>query len=480
MVGALVLRLPGITKPSLEQRETQSALLARTWYLADGEGLPAWKQRVLREVRTTVRPIEPPVTDFLASLEFRLAGENFWFPRLLSACYWVIGGIFLYLIARRLTIREGALVALGLYLTWPFAVRHSRLFMPDALLVAFLLAAGLTVLRYWERPSTRRLVVAGAVSSAAAAVKPGVAFFYLVALFVAMAVSNRRLRATVLSGALPLYVALTAFTAVAYYVWGTRFSDFIWGGASSDRITPDLALHGWFWHRWWEAVSFLLRFPQPQAMLALAPIAAALAGVVVADRRHARATLLGLSVGYLAFAVTFAYYISGNPYYSLPLIPILALAIGVLAGFGFERGGAATKVGLAVAVLAVTAVASYKSAVTLRAVDPEARVADYRRIGDLTSHTTRALVVDEQLSTPLMYWGWIVGEDWELGHQSPPPWVHPERDDYLVVVGAFGAQALESHDGLRRFTRGLPVVARTSGFTIFDLRPRNRATGEGA
>ena len=56
--------------------------------------------------------------------------------------------------------------------------------------------------------------------------------------------------------------------------------------------------------------------------------------VAVARRRHARAVLAGLALGYLVFAATFAYYISGNPYYSLPLIPILSLAIGVIAGFG--------------------------------------------------------------------------------------------------------------------------------------------------
>jgi 4-amino-4-deoxy-L-arabinose transferase-like glycosyltransferase len=352
--------------------------------------------------------------------------------------------------------------------------------MPDALMVAFLLAASLTVLRYWERPSTRRLLVAGVVSSAATAEKPGVAFPYLVALFVALAVSHRRLGSTVVTGRLPLYLALTGLMSGAYYVWGTRFSDYIWAGASSDRFTPDLALHGRFWERWWEAVSYLLSFPQSQSLLTVLAIAVGVAGLLVADRRHARATLIGLLVGYLAFAVTFAYYISGNPYYSLPLIPILALAIGVFAGFALERSRGAVRVALVGVILFVVAAGTYKSAVILRMGDPEARIADYRRIGDLTGHTTRALVVDEQLTTPLNYWGWVLGEDWELFHESPPPWTHPERDDFLVVVGAFGAQALESHDGLRRFTRGLPVVAQTSGFTIFDLRARNRASREDA
>jgi 4-amino-4-deoxy-L-arabinose transferase-like glycosyltransferase len=470
LVGALLLRLPGITRPSLEQRETESALLSRQWYLADGTGLPAWKERVLHELRDSVKPIEPPVIDFLASLEFRPSGENFWFARLLSSVFWILGGVFLYLIGTRLTVREGALAALALYLTWPFAVRHSRLVFPDAMMVCFLLAAALTVVRYWERPSSRRLFAAGAVSSMATAVKPGVAFLYLVALFVALAASHRKLRATLLGGQLPFYVALTAFTAGAYYIWGTRFSDFIWSGASPDRITPRAVLDGSFWKRWWEAVSFLLSYPQSQTFLALLPLIAGLAGIAVA-RRRARAILIGLSLGYIAFALTFASYTSGNPYYSLPLIAILALSIGLLVGYVHERRGSIVRVALLSLVALVSGIAAYKGGVTLTVGDPSQKIADYRRIGDLTEHTTRALVVDDQLRTPVMYWGWIVGEAWDLANDKP---AHPEEADFLIVVGL---GPLETHQGLRAFARGLPVVARTSRYAIFDLRGRNRAAG---
>jgi 4-amino-4-deoxy-L-arabinose transferase-like glycosyltransferase len=470
LVGAQLLRLPGITKPSIEQRETQSALVARAWYLGDGEGLPAWKQGVLRELRQSVKPIEPPVIDFLTSVEFRLSGENFWFPRLVSSLFWIVGGVFLYLIGTRLTTPAGALVSLALYLTWPFAVRHSRLFMPDAMMVCFLLAGALTVLRYWERPSTRRLIAAGAVSSAATAVKPGVAIFYLVALFVALAASHRKLRATIVGGQLPLYVALTALTAGAYYVWGTRFSDFIWSGASLSRITPWLSAHDWFWKRWWEAISYMLSYPQSQTFLAIAPLAAGLGGVLIAHRRHARAILAGLIVGYVAFALTFAYYTSGNPYYSLALVPILALAIGPLVGGILERGGSITRAALSVLVAVVVGVAAFKSAAILRVGDPQERIADYRRIGELTGHTTRALVVADQLRTPVMYWGWVVGDAWEDLDRDPPPYQY----DFLIVVGL---SPLETQKGLRDFSRGLPVVARTSRYAIFDLRGRGSEAG---
>ena len=60
----------------------------------------------------------------------------------LSALLWVLGGVFLYLIGRRVTSREGALlVALALYLFWPYGVVMSRVYMPDPMTVALISAA---------------------------------------------------------------------------------------------------------------------------------------------------------------------------------------------------------------------------------------------------------------------------------------------------------------------------------------------------
>ena len=40
-------------------------------------------------------------------------------------------------------------------------------------------------------------------------------------------------------------------------------------------------------------------------------------------------------------------------------------------------------------------------------------------------------------------------------------------------VGGFGADALKNHAGLREYTRGLRIFARTSDSVVFDLRRRN-------
>lgn len=469
--GALGLRLAGIGQASIEQRETQSALLARKWSV-DREELSPAQRRVIEVVDEEIRPIEPPILDAIAAAAFRASGEEpFWFPRLVSASFWILGGVFFLLVARRLTTTGGALVALSLYLVWPYATWHSRLFMPDSLLVCSLMAAIWTILRYWEEPSTRRFAAAAGASSFATLVKPGVAFLFLVALFASLAVSQGALRRS-LRGPLPLFAVVTAAAAALYGVWGLYLTDVIWEGADDSRFETGLLLETEFWRGWWNVVSYLLRFPQPQEGLALVTIVLGVAGIAVAPRGAPRATLVGLTVGYFLFALAFANYTSTHPYYSLPLLPILALAIGVLAGWLLEllRDRRILRVAVIAVVAAAVGVAVQKSYSVVTPDPPDERIAAYRRIGELTDHTTRSIIVDRQLGTPAMYWGWIVTRAWEIDYADrPPPWIEAHVADYLIVVDT---AALESHAGVQDLARGRRVVARSDAFAIFDLRGR--------
>jgi hypothetical protein len=337
-------------------------------------------------------------------------------------------------------------------------------------MVACLLGAVLTLIRYWERPSSGAFWTAAATSALATLIKPGTAFCYVVAVFLAIQLSRRGLRNVLEGGRLPIFAAAAAAPALLYYVVGTRLAHFIWSGAGVERLTPRRVATGQFWNDWWGAVSYLLRYPQLQSRLALLPLAAGVIGLVFARPGLPRAVLGGLTLGYVVFAFLFATYVEHNPYYSLPLIPLLSLSIGALGGLAGERlrrVHAYAPYGLAAIVAAVVAVAAYKTYSVLKLPISPTAIADYRRIGVLTHHTTRAIVVDNELREPAMYWGWISGKTWDLGYSSPPANIHPETADYLVVVGI---DQLRTSAGLRRFAHRLPVVAQTQRYAIFDLR----------
>jgi 4-amino-4-deoxy-L-arabinose transferase-like glycosyltransferase len=477
LTAAILLRLDGITRPSVATRELYGALVARQYYVDYfGGGLSPPKRQVVRELRDTFEPIEPPVLNVASAAVFRLTGgENLWVPRLLSALLWVIGGVFLFSIGRRVTTSAGAVVALGLYLFWPFGVWISRRGMPDAMMVSLLLAASLTVIRYWESPSRRRLLVAGVVSSLAGAAKPGVALIFLAVLFVALAISQRALFVSLLRGRLPLFIALASTLSIAYYVYGTYFRHFL-SGQTTGRVTPREIAEGRFWRGWWSMISDALSFPLEQRTLALVPIIAALTGIAVARRGIPRTVLIGLSLGYVAFGLVFTQHISTHSYYSLPLIAIFSLSIGSLAGYllaGLPPSARSVLVGLLVVVIGG---AIYADDRKLRSENPRQLILDYRRIGQVTRHSTQALVVDGLENPPISYWGWMVARYWydptPAQDLAPPATrVHTKtglnKFSFLIVIDV---NELRTERRLRALTRTLPIVARTNRYSIFDLR----------
>jgi 4-amino-4-deoxy-L-arabinose transferase-like glycosyltransferase len=484
LVAAFVLRLDGIARPSLATRELHNALLAREYYLGSGPGLPAWKQHVLVELRRSVQPVEPPLLDHAAAWGYRLTGgESLWLPRLISALSWVVGGVFLWGVSRRITSRIGGLVALALYLFWPYGVVISRLYMPDPLMVSMILAGALTVIRFWERPSARRLTAAIVVAALATAIKPGIALIFLGMLFAALALANGVLWRTIRRGVLPVFFVGAAVPTAAYYVYGSYVRRFLASeGDAANRFQPHFVATRWFWTGWWRQLSIVLPFPQQQRVLALVPVAAALAGLLVVRSGVPRAILVGLSLGYVSYAVALAGYTPDNAYYALPLLPILALAIGSLAGYVAERatlrGPAALGV-VGATVLLIVAAGAYKSR---PAGVGMAAVADYRRIGEITHHTTRAVIVDERLRTPAMYWGWIVGHYWYQptpGRDLPrsgdpfPAWVDAARASYLIVTDI---SELRTEPRLVRITRDLPIVVRTDRWAVYDVHGGRLAT----
>lgn len=470
LLAGLLLRMPGLDTPSVEQRENQSSILARGFYLGDGDGLSPERQRVLAEVDSVLEPFEPPLLELAAAGYFSVVDdERIWFPRLLSVLAWIAGAGILALIARRVTGTAGVLTAVALMLVWPYAAWHSRKFMPDALMVACLLGAVLLIVRYWEKPSRQRLLAAGGAAAVATAIKPGVAFLFVLAVFAGLALSRRKLGAETRSGRLPLFVALAASLALLYVIVGRYATDFINPDATTERLTPDLVLTSSFWSGWWDMVSFLVRSPQPQEPLAILAIGMGIAGLVIAPKGMSRAILWSLAAGYLAFGLAFANYTATHPYYALPLIPILALAIGVVVErlLGLLTGHRVAQVALGLGVAAAIAVGAQKAHALISSPAELERIADYRRIGQLTGHTTRAIVVDPRLAHPIMYWGWIVGQSWELDYNDDlPPWIDEREKDFLIVVDN---DQLE-HPGLSAFASRRRVVAETDRYTIFDLR----------
>src|SRR5919112_2352016 len=247
-VAAFCLRLYGIDNPPMDvasSRQYHSALLARGFY----EWLLAG------ELETFPRDgiLEPPILELAASFAYRiLGGEHLWIPRFLSAVFWMIGGVFLYLIAKKINSPSAALFSVFFFLFVPYGVFVSRAFMPDPLMVMLLLISIFAILRYHEQPSARRLVIAAVASSLAVFVKPVMCLFPLFGVFISLAVYRRGIWRSLTSLHLLIFMALSVLPTAFYYLYGRSYAGFRQTQTPADRFVPGIIFEEFFWVGWGE------------------------------------------------------------------------------------------------------------------------------------------------------------------------------------------------------------------------------------
>jgi hypothetical protein len=506
------LRLYRIGEPLFDfssVRQYHSALLARGFY--------EW---LLTGNLKTLPPdgvIEPPILELLASCTYVITGgEHLWIPRLMSASFWTLGGVFLYLIARKMVSPSGALFAAAFYLFDPAVVLPSRAFMPDPLMILLLVMSVYFIVRYHEQATTSNLMVAVVVSSLALLVKPGICLFQIYGAFFALMVYRRGLLRSLASLHLYLFAVLSLLPVVLYYVYGTVIGGFLQGQVQG-KVVPQYLLEGYFWRGWLEQIG---------SMVGLVAFVGAVIGVLLLRPGLLRALLVGLWGGYLLFGLVFTYHIHTHGYYSLQLIPVVALSLGPVwdRAVGFIRRRdqqyyrRVVVVGLMVLAV-VFAVVEQRTTImgivnqaegsepfpgrymgSALIADYEARVKVYREIGEITGHSSRVIYSTPDFGYPLLFHGRIDGEYWPTPDMMGwwrsrgrteshldgattrrelfDDWYSEISPEYFVVIKPEGW----SHDrGLRRLLKQhhFANVAKEKYYLVFDLRSGDHQPGSG-
>jgi 4-amino-4-deoxy-L-arabinose transferase-like glycosyltransferase len=329
--------------------------------------------------------------------------------------------VFLYLIALRIQRPAAALATCAVFLYLPFAVLASRSFQPDPLLVATMLAAIFAVLRHEEQPSGRRLGLAGAALALTFLVKPGIVPPILLPLLLLLLL--RRLRKSRTDALREVGVfALSTVPMFAWYAYGTLAHSFLRGHFTA-KVSPSRLLESSFWNGWWDQVVFVLTYPLKSGPLTLLILLAAAVGVAAAKRGRARMLLVALWVGYVLYGLVFTIHISTHNYYSLPLVPVIALSLGSVVDASL-RWSRAPELQTAALVTACAMLAAGALAWKLHAplTDPSFRAQQtlYVAAGRAADHTARALYGDTHYAEPMRYYGWTAGTLLTSGYEPDP------------------------------------------------------------
>jgi hypothetical protein len=298
--------------------------------------------------------------------------------------------------------------------------------------------------------------------------------------------------------------------ASLYYLYGAFLAGFL-HGQTSRKVVPQLLLEASFWEGWLGMIRFVV---------GLVALVGALFGILLLRKGLPRALMIGLWGGYFLFGLTFAHHISLVPYYSLQLIPVVALSLGPLADLvmtdlsqtvnnigqlGWRGYGTVIVLVVSISLLVLSAVGTRQtsaySASWMRAQQDRAASypATFQEIGEVVNHSRRTLVLfGGYITTPyywepdytyaLMYHGRFLGDEWPYPIQSGKLQEressaeelfyrryrqfrrhHNHSPEYLIITNGWWNR--EETKGLRSFlTKNFPVQGQGDIYIVFDLR----------
>jgi hypothetical protein len=483
-IAAFGIRLCHIDEPPLDfnpTRQYRSAIIARGLYFESVESIPEWRKEVasINKQRTAV--LEPPIMEYIASLAYRIVGgEYLWIPRVLSSIFWLIGGAFLFAIARKIVSTDAAVFSTAFFLFLLFGVEASRSFQPDPMMVMMLLISIFTIFRYHDNPSTLRLLLAATVSALAMFIKP-VCMFPIFGAFLSLAIYRRGLMRSVVSLNFLTFAVVSLLPAFIYNFYGLFIAGFLKGQVQGSFL-PHLLLNWFFWKSWLVKIGMVVGFPA---------LILALLGVPMFHERLPRALMIGLWSGYFVFGLVFNYHIHTHDYYQLQFIPIVALSLGPVCAVVVNR---LTQVCVQwywrVAVWGILVVAlilniGYAEG-KLASPDSERQVRVAQEIGESVNHSTKTVFLSHAYGKPLKYYGELCGLNWPASGDFRSDKLRglPELDaeerfntkylthspEYFIVTQF---QEFEKQPDLRNFlTSKFPIIAQSDDYLIFNLTER--------
>jgi hypothetical protein len=480
LLGAgAVLRFSDLSAPLLDFHPTRQlfgAIKARGIYYQTLPTAPAWQKDIAVRQVAGEATIEPPLMEYLSAALYAQFGEQTAIPRALSATFWLFGGLFVFLLAKNLAgsvpgiaprqVYGGAAASLAFYLLLPYAVTASRSFQPDPLMVTLIILFWWSIENWGRNPSWKWSLLSALAGGLAMFIKLPAAFFViggaLAAIFAHLGlVKSLKLPqtwVTALLGCLP---------PAAYLYYGTFMHGFL-DQQFSSRFYPEMWVDPFFYLRW---------FLKVENVASILWIALALISILVFASKPAKIFLASLWVAYLVYGMSFAHHISSHDYYSLPLIPILAVSLAPLAAellaliTSKANRSRSLQAGSILLLLITISLLSVDQYINQRANDYRQQAAFWATIGGAIGHQPGVVALTSDYGYPLAYYGWQKNDPWPL---APDIQNFDETFSHLAAKKSYflitDFDEYERQPELqKRLSAGYPILAQGKGYIVFDL-----------
>jgi 4-amino-4-deoxy-L-arabinose transferase-like glycosyltransferase len=410
---AALIRLDEIRAPGYSiDREYISAILARAFYFVNNNQVEDWRRDIAVTAMSQQPVLEPPLLEYLVSLIYRAMGrEEIYYARYVTGAFWLVGGIFMYLLTRRLVSTEAALLATLYYLFVPMGVIISRSFQPDSLMMLLFLASLYLLVSYFESGTTKCLLTASVVTALVLLLRPLV-LFGIFGAFLALSLQKKGDWRRIIDRPLILFLGVSLLPAALYYGYGIIIAGFLrWNVASSFML--HLLMKRDFWLGWFELGA---------SVVGVALLIAAIIGFFLLPNWTARSLVIGLATGYVVFGLVFTYHIHTHNYYHIQLIPVIAICgatcLASLVKMLQNSSGRLWPVPIILLVSISLFFAYRRVKETLYQVqmdDPQMA----RTIGALIDHSSHTVFVSRHYGVPLEYYGELGGAHWPVRIEDP-------------------------------------------------------------
>ncbi|MBM3152676.1 MAG: glycosyltransferase family 39 protein [Chloroflexi bacterium] len=475
----IFFRLMRLTNPPLDVhgwRWLRSAITARGFYYEMSPNADPESRHQAIWIAESFTYLEPPITEGIVALSYWVAGgEYLWLSRIWTTLFWTIGGLALFLLAKRITSADGAVVALAYYMLLPYGNTETRAFLPEPLMVMFILLALYAAHRWVESSSWKWAVTTGVLAGMAILTKIFAIFPTSMAILL-VCIESYGLRRMVKNPQVWLVALLSVLIPASYYVFPnfSAGSDYlgIWSLPYLQRLADITFYMGW------------LHTINTYFNLAVALIA--VASMLLLEKRW-RGLVLGLWIGYGLFGLSFPSLIWSHIYYNLPLVGITALSLApagklLLAkiarqGFFWQilfTGVALVAVGYSIFMSRKAVVAYDFSAESQKWQDLGARLTGSSIIGLTDDYNMRMAYYGGKVIYPYMHY-----YDWKMAEMGGNEFdVTAENQEYF----------LDSVEGMEYFVITLfdeferqpylknilynqyPILMQSDWYIVFDLR----------
>ncbi|OGO28929.1 MAG: hypothetical protein A2Z16_04985 [Chloroflexi bacterium RBG_16_54_18] len=502
-VAGFALRLYDLTDQPIDfhpTRQLRGAIIARGMYY---EMLPTvdenLRQKAVAFWRSTGQ-YEPSILERLTAITYMLVGgEYIWIARIINALFWMIGGMALFALSRRMAaaalVRSSlssnsipraailaAIVALAYYVFLPFGVFASRSFQPDPGMVMWLLIFSYFIYRWSEELQWNLAVLAGICGGMAILTK-AIAIYTIAGIGVSIFLYStgfkrpgfiKALKNPQLWSMAGIIVAPPVIYSI--FLGNERAAEYFqsWTVALSH-----LLLQPWFYLRWIALVQRLLT----PAVLVLAAV-----GVLISRSRN-QAFFLGAWSGYIVYGLFFPYQMYSHNYYHLQVVALAALSSVPVTCWLYAKAAGwqpVWRMPLVSLVILTLGYFLWTTVIPLSSQDFRNEPSYWQEIASYLPEDGKIIALTQDYGYRLMYYGWKKVSLWpNRGEQNLNSlrgsnkefssfFTRQTADKSYFLITSF--RQFEDQPELKQeLYEHYPIFAQGSGYLIFSMNENQPA-----